>query len=97
MAPWSPAVNRAEAYVRHFYGPAVAREHVAAVGAALPSGLLSVAALQGALMQHPDAPERAADAVASLAAAARQEGSQEVARVAWPREGGAPEQGGGVP
>ena len=64
---------QAEAYTRHFYGPAVAHEHVAAVGAALPSSLVSVAALQGALMQHPDAPERAAEAVAALAAAAQQE------------------------
>eukprot|EP00966_Prymnesium_polylepis_P195291 4526748-Prymnesium_polylepis.1 len=58
---------QAARYVRHFYGAAASEEVVAAVERAVPDGLLSVAALQGELMQHLDEPERAPAAIGALA------------------------------
>jgi len=47
-------------YCRHFYGDALTQQDADALAAAVPPGSVSVAQLQGALMQHPNDPRSAA-------------------------------------
>jgi len=47
-------------YCRHFYGGTLSRQDADALAAAVPTASVSVAQLQGALMQHPDDPRSAA-------------------------------------
>ena len=71
---------QASRYVRHFYGDAVSEDAVTAVERAVPDGLLSVAALQGELMQHPDEPERAPAAISALVERERAGAAEAAAR-----------------
>ena len=44
------------AYCRHFYGPAISEQTAEALANAVPIDSVSVAQLQGVLMQHPEDP-----------------------------------------
>ena len=46
-------------YAKHFYGDRLTAEHASAFAEAIPQGTISVAQLQGMLMQHPHDPQAA--------------------------------------